>query len=76
VLKSLKDSGYYIGQTENIEARLKKHNMGQVKSTKNRRPFIVVKSEIFNSRSEAMQREYYLKRLKGGNEFRNILISD
>ena len=73
VLKSLKDFGYYIGQTENLDKRLKKHTNRQVKSTKNRIPFVVIKNEKFNNRSEAMKREYYLKSLKGGNEFKKII---
>ncbi len=30
------DNRYYIGSTENLEMRLKAHNRGSVKSTKNR----------------------------------------
>ncbi len=73
ILKSIKDNGYYIGQTEDLEERLRKHNAGQVKSTHSRVPLVLVRNESFTTRSEAMQREYYLKRLKGGNEFRKII---
>jgi putative endonuclease len=73
ILKSLKDSKYYIGQTDNLNDRIKKHNAGQVKSTKNRRPFVLIKEEIFETRGEARKRENYLKRLKGGNEFKKII---
>ena len=75
ILKSLKDSGYYIGQTKNLNDRIKKHNGGQVQSTKSRMPFILVKKESFNTRSEARKRENYLKKLKGGNEFKKIIIN-
>ncbi|MDO8555194.1 MAG: GIY-YIG nuclease family protein [bacterium] len=73
ILKSLKDNRYYIGQTDNLEERINKHNRGEVKSTKSRIPFVLIKKEIFYTRSEARKRENYLKRLKGGNEFRKIL---
>ena len=73
ILKSLKDSGYYIGQTDNLELRIEKHNNGQVRSTKNRTPFVLIKKELFKSRGEARKRENYLKRLKGGNEFKKIV---
>ena len=73
ILKSLKDSKYYIGQTENLESRLNKHNSGQVNSTKSRKPLILIKSEIFETRGEARKRENYLKKLKGGNEFKKII---
>ena len=73
ILKSLKDCKYYIGQTDNLSDRVKKHNAGQVKSTKSRRPFVVVKEEKFDTRGEARKRENYLKKLKGGNEFKKII---
>ena len=73
ILKSLKDSGYYIGQTDNIDSRIKKHNCGYVKSTQARRPFILIKKETLNTRGEARKRENYLKKLKGGNEFKKII---
>ena len=75
ILKSLKDSGYYIGQTENLDERLKKHNRGLVKSTRSRMPFVLIKKELFNTRGEARKRENYLKRLKGGNEFKKIIAN-
>lgn len=73
ILQSQKDFKYYIGQTEDFDARLKKHNSGQVISTKNRKPFILIKKEVFDTRGEARKRENYLKKLKGGNEFRKII---
>ena len=75
ILRSLKDSRYYIGQTENLDERFKKHNAGQVISTKNRRPFDLIRREIFATRGEARKRENYLKSLKGGNEFKKIIES-
>jgi len=73
ILKSLKDSGCYVGQTKDLDARIEKHNNGLVKSTRPRTPFILIKKEGFNTRSEARKRENYLKRLKGGNEFKKII---
>ena len=70
ILKSEKDNGYYIGQTESLNDRIAKHGAGQVKSTKPRRPFTLVRSEQFATRTEARVRENYLKKLKGGNEFK------
>lgn len=72
-IKSLKDRRFYIGQTNNIEKRLVRHNKGLVKSTRNRKPFTLIFREEFISRKEAINRERYLKSLKGGNEFRKIL---
>jgi putative endonuclease len=73
ILKSIKDNKYYIGQTENIDNRIDMHNRGLIKSTKLRKPFVIVKTETFDTRGEARKRENYLKKLKGGNEFRKII---
>ena len=73
VLQSEKDSKLYIGQTNNLEDRISRHNKGEVVSTKNRRPFKLLISKSFSTRTEAVSTEKYLKSLKGGNEFRKIL---
>ncbi len=73
ILKSKKDQRYYIGQTNNVEKRLHRHNAGTVKATRNRRPFEVIYTEEYKSREQAMKREKYIKSLKGGNEFKKIL---
>ena len=53
----------YVGQTNNVEDRLRRHNSGLVKSTKSKIPLRVVHQEIFGTRAESMRRE---KSLKGG----------
>ncbi|RZJ73767.1 MAG: GIY-YIG nuclease family protein [Flavobacterium sp.] len=65
ILKSLKDGRYYYGSTENLDLRLIKHNKGDVKSTKGRRPFIIHFYEVFGTRSEAFKREQYYKSVNG-----------
>ena len=62
---------YYIGSAENIELRLKRHNDGATISTKSGRPWIVKYIEKFESKTEALKRENYLKRMKS-----RILIED
>ncbi|MFH0937388.1 MAG: GIY-YIG nuclease family protein [Candidatus Daviesbacteria bacterium] len=64
ILKSEKDSKYYIGSTKNINERLDRHNRGHSIYTKNRGPFKLVYQEEYNTCSEAKKREYYLKSLK------------
>ena len=75
ILRSQKDNGLYIGQTNNLIKRIKCHNYGMVKSTKSRKPLYLIYKERFESRGEAMKREIYLKKLKGGNELKRILKS-
>ena len=73
VLQSLKDHHFYIGHTNNINDRFKRHNEGRVKSTKHRRPWKLVFHKSFEFRSEAVRFERYLKSLKGNNKFREII---
>jgi len=61
LLKSLVDGNYYIGQTDNIEKRLKEHNDGKVKSTKSRRPLELIGYEEYKTRNEARWNEYQYK---------------
>jgi putative endonuclease len=61
VLRSQRDGGLYVDLTKDLDHRLKQHNAGHERSTKNRRPFVVLLSERFQTRSEARQREKYYK---------------
>ena len=73
ILKSELDEGFYIGITKDIKKRIIKHNSGGVRSTKNRRPFIVIKIEEYNTYSEARKREIEIKSYKGGVKFRELI---
>ncbi len=65
VLKSLKDNGYYYGHSKDIQARLHKHNIGKVRSTKSRTPLIIHYTETFKTKSEAYRQEMFFKTEKG-----------
>jgi len=71
----LKNEGgwLYVGHTGDLMERVKRHNNGEVRSTRNRGPFHLIYSEEFNTRSEAMRRERYLKTAEGGLEKRRII---
>ena len=64
ILKSLKDNKLYIGQTNNLQKRIARHNKGEVKAARNRLPLVLIYNEIFQTRKEAMRREIYFKSLK------------
>ena len=60
-LKSSKNGDIYIGSTKNLENRIRLHNFGKVRSTEFYKPWKLLNSEAYNSRSEAMKREMFLK---------------
>ena len=53
--------------------RLKSHNSGKVRPTKAFKPWIIVHTEMFESRIEARQREKYLKPVAGRKWRKNNL---
>ena len=59
-----RDGSLYTGWTNNLERRLKAHNEGRgARYTKSRRPVRLVYWECFDSKVEAMRREYAIKQL-------------
>ena len=65
IIYSTKIDQYYIGSTGNLPDRLARHNEGRSSATKKGAPFwSVVFIETFPTRSEAIQREMYLKKMK------------
>ena len=59
-----KDGTYYTGWTNNLEKRLKDHNDGKgAKYTKPRLPVSLVYYEEFQTKEEAMSREYVIKHM-------------
>jgi putative endonuclease len=73
ILQSEKDGGFYIGETVNVEARLKFHNNGLQRSTRNRRPFRIILVEDYQDRTQALKREKEIKSWKGGIKFKKLI---
>ena len=67
LIQSLIDNSYYVGQTNNLENRIKRHNLGICNYTKKKRPWKLVYFEEFDTRSEVMQREKEIKNKKRKN---------
>jgi len=61
VLKSKKDSKFYIGWTNNLKKRFKKHCDGKVEATSNRRPLSLIYYEVCLNKEKAIKREKYFK---------------
>ncbi len=58
------DNTFYIGWTNNLDNRIKQHNLKNgAKYTKYRTPVELVYYEVFETKSEALKREYALKQL-------------
>ena len=58
------DGTLYCGWTNDLEKRVKAHNEGKgAKYTKTRRPVELVYYESFETKQEAMSREYAIKKL-------------
>ena len=71
------DQSLYAGVTTDVARRLQQHNgqlAGGARYTKARRPVALVWSEACDSRSDAQQREYALRRLS--REQKLALIAD
>jgi putative endonuclease len=73
IIKSLIVTRYYIGSTEDLERRLSDHNSGKVKSTKAYKPWKLVYSERFDTKSAALKRERQIKSYKSGNSFKKLV---
>ncbi|MGE8343611.1 MAG: GIY-YIG nuclease family protein [Flavobacterium sp.] len=62
ILYSAKKEKFYIGQTNDMEDRLNRHNNGQSLSTKNGVPWKIIYTIQLDSRSEAMILETKIKK--------------
>lgn len=69
------DNSLYTGITLDVKRRIAEHNDSKkgAKYTKSRRPVTLVHSEMFDSKSEALKREAYIKKLS--REEKNTLVS-
>ncbi len=65
VLQSEIDNQFYTGYTSDLQKRLEEHNLGNVHSTKNRRPLKLVYFEGCLNQQDATHREKYLKTTYG-----------
>jgi putative endonuclease len=65
----------YTGQTNNLDNRLTYHNSGKVNSTKLYKPWVLIYSESFVSRAEAMKKEKWFKS-KSGREKIAVILSE
>lgn len=68
-----KDGSLYTGWTNDLEKRIRNHNAGKgAKYTKPRRPVELVYYEVFETKEEAMRREYAIKQMPRGQKMKVI----
>ena len=73
ILQSEKDGSFYIGQTNNLESRLTRHNAGSEKYTSKKVPWKIFWSTIVDSRSESMRLEKKIKNLKSSKRMMEFI---
>ena len=73
ILHSSKSNRYYIGSAFDPDKRLIRHNAGATPSTKSGRPWKIVYAEIFPTKTDALKREIYLKKMKSRIYLENLI---
>jgi putative endonuclease len=73
VLRSRTTKQLYTDSTADLQTRLVQHNADQSASTKHRGPWDLLHKEEFETLSEAIRRERFLKSGKGRDELKKIL---
>jgi putative endonuclease len=71
-IKSVKRNYIYVVISNNLSRRLDEHNDGKYKTTKPYKPFKLIYSESFKTRSEARKREIYFKSGSGKEFLKNL----
>ena len=75
IIFSDKWNQYYVGSTQNLEARLETHNAGKNKSTKGGAPWFIKYTEECSDATQARKREYAIKKKKS-RKYLEWLISN
>ena len=73
ILFSESKNKYYTGSTSDLMKRLLKHNSGHSRSTKAGIPWKIVYFEEYQTKSEAIKREYEIKRMKSRKYIESLI---
>jgi putative endonuclease len=76
IIESERNGRYYSGQTENLEGRIKVHNMGRNLSTKAYIPWKLKWYKEFETRSEAVKMEKRIKAIKKREGIERFVIKN
>ena len=76
ILYSVSSAKTYVGFTNNVERRLQEHNFTESSGfTLRYRPWVLIRTEGYATKQEAMVREKFLKTGRGRDEIKNY-VSD
>jgi len=64
ILQSQKDGSYYIGYSANSQQRLLKHNNSRSGYTSRKKPWTLVYTQAYATKTEAIKRERFIKAQK------------
>ena len=75
ILYSEKIDSYYIGFTENLERRIKRHNDSWGRYSKRGIPWDIVYTEQFDKKSDALKRETQIKKMKSRKYIEDLIYA-
>lgn len=73
IIQNQETKGYYVGYTEDLQDRLRRHNQGRNTSTKSSGKWVIVHTEEFSDKVNAWKRERQIKKYKGGEAFKKLV---
>lgn len=73
ILQSKKDESFYIGYSADPIKRLDKHNTAKKGYTASKKPWKIVYTEGFDTKTEAIKREKFLKRQKNTAFYQKLI---
>jgi len=75
ILRSETSGRFYVGTCADLVDRLTRHNENRSKSTRARGPWVVVYTETFSTRAEALERERQIKAWKSHRSIEELVAS-
>jgi putative endonuclease len=73
IIKSCSTNKYYIGSCSDIKRRLEYHNNGWSRYTKSGVPWELYYTECFESKTEAIKKEIFIKSKKSRKFIENLI---
>jgi len=76
ILKSQSKDIHYVGHAEDVDSRVDRHNAGRNNFTKRGVPWVLVYTEVYHARSEAMKREHKIKSKKSQSYLEKLVAKN